>query len=86
MEEYLAKFKSTLMDRLATAIENDLQNDPDCVKGRKKTVQVGVVRDPVASFLDTNSINPTDSLPPPPGDFPRALHALDVPAGAPAHG
>lgn len=51
MEEYLAKFKSTLMDRLATAIENDLQNDPDCVKGRKKTVQVGVVRDPSRGIL-----------------------------------
>lgn len=40
-EEYLAKFKSLLIERLAAAIESDLQNDPDCVKGRKKTVQVG---------------------------------------------
>lgn len=39
----MAKFKSTLMTRLATAIEDDLQNDPDCVKGRKKTVQVSRV-------------------------------------------
>lgn len=39
-EDYLAKFKTTLMNHLHTTIDKNLQNDPDCVKGRKKTVQV----------------------------------------------
>lgn len=39
-EDYLAKFKTALTNRLQEAIEKNLQNDPDCLKGRKKTVQV----------------------------------------------
>lgn len=39
-EEYLCEFKSMLMTKLRNFIDNDLANDPDCIKGRKKTVQV----------------------------------------------
>lgn len=39
-DEYLAEFKSMLITQLRYAIDADLVNDPDCIKGRKKTVQV----------------------------------------------
>lgn len=86
VEEYLAKFKAVLTERLATAIDNHLQNDPDCVKGRKKTVQVS------SKFQLNLLLNITHvtcnlccsclSI----GDIPRALHTFDVPSGAPANG
>lgn len=80
MEEYLAKFKSTLIERLAAAIESDLQNDPDCAKGRKKTVQV---RKPLPLSYSALFCNPIYYYL---GNIPRTLHALDVPEGAPTHG
>lgn len=39
-DEYLTEFKSMLITKLRNAIDADLSNDPDCIKGRKKTVQV----------------------------------------------
>lgn len=39
-DEYLSEFKSMLITKLRNAIDVDLSNDPDCIKGRKKTVQV----------------------------------------------
>lgn len=43
-EEYLCEFKSMLMTKLRNFIDNDVANDPDCIKGRKKTVQVSETR------------------------------------------
>lgn len=37
---YLTEFKSMLTTKLRNAIDADISNDPDCTKGRKKTVQV----------------------------------------------
>lgn len=39
-DDYLTKFKSMLITKLRNAIDADISNDPDCTKGRKKTVQV----------------------------------------------
>lgn len=39
-EDYLSEFKSMLVTKMRTFIDKDLANDPDCIKGRKKTVQV----------------------------------------------
>lgn len=39
-DEYLSEFKSMLITKLRNAIDTDILNDPDCIKGRKKTVQV----------------------------------------------
>lgn len=41
-DEYLSEFKSMLITKLRNAIDADLSNDPDCIKGRKKTVQVSL--------------------------------------------
>ncbi|XP_055702272.1 protein qui-1 [Phlebotomus papatasi] len=38
-EDYLAVFKTTIIEKLRTTIDRSLINDPDCIKGRKKTVQ-----------------------------------------------
>lgn len=87
VEEYLAKFKSTLMERLQMAIDSDLQNDPDCVKGRKKTVQVR----PSLALCFLINISTIRNLSicagrPCLGNIPRAFNAFDVPAGAPTNG
>lgn len=39
-DDYLTEFKSMLFTKLRNAIDADISSDPDCVKGRKKTVQV----------------------------------------------
>lgn len=39
-DEYLSEFKSMLITKLRNAIDTDISNDPDCIKGRRKTVQV----------------------------------------------
>ncbi len=39
-EAYLGEFKSMLMAKMRNSIDKDLVNDPDVIKGRKKTVQV----------------------------------------------
>lgn len=39
-DDYLTEFKSMLITQLRNAIDADTCNDPDCTKGRKKTVQV----------------------------------------------
>lgn len=39
-DDYLTEFKSMLITALRNAIDADTANDPDCTKGRKKTVQV----------------------------------------------
>lgn len=39
-EAYLAEFKSMVMAKMKNSIDKDLVNDPDVIKGRKKTVQV----------------------------------------------
>ncbi|XP_059616881.1 protein qui-1 isoform X2 [Phlebotomus argentipes] len=38
-EDYLAVFKTTIVEKLRATIDRSLINDPDCIKGRKKTVQ-----------------------------------------------
>ncbi|XP_055320250.1 protein qui-1 isoform X3 [Sitodiplosis mosellana] len=38
-DEYLTEFKSMLFTALRNVIDADTANDPDCIKGRKKTVQ-----------------------------------------------
>ncbi|KAJ6644572.1 Protein qui-1 [Pseudolycoriella hygida] len=38
-EAYLAEFKSMVMAKMRNSIDKDLVNDPDVIKGRKKTVQ-----------------------------------------------
>lgn len=42
-DHYLTEFKSTILMKLRTAIDESITNDPDCIKGRKKTVQVSCV-------------------------------------------
>lgn len=42
-DDYLNEFKSMLITKLRNSIDADIANDPDCVKGRKKTVQVSHV-------------------------------------------
>lgn len=39
-DDYLSEFKSMVVMKLRNSIEKSLVNDPDCIKGRKKTVQV----------------------------------------------
>lgn len=39
-EAYLSKFKNKVTDKLRLLIEAHITNDPDVIKGRKKTVQV----------------------------------------------
>lgn len=39
-ETYLSKFKNKVFDKLRNLIEEHIANDPDVIKGRKKTVQV----------------------------------------------
>lgn len=39
-ESYLSKFKNKVTDKLRLLIEAHITNDPDVIKGRKKTVQV----------------------------------------------
>ena len=39
-DDYLGEFKSMVVMKLRNSIDRDLINDPDCIKGRKKTVQV----------------------------------------------
>lgn len=46
-EDYLSEFKSMLVTKMRTFIDKDLANDPDCIKGRKKTVQVRNINIPV---------------------------------------
>ncbi|XP_037926913.1 NACHT domain- and WD repeat-containing protein 1 isoform X3 [Hermetia illucens] len=38
-EIYLSKFKNKLLNKMSNSIEQSLTNDPDVIKGRKKTVQ-----------------------------------------------
>ncbi|XP_055387023.1 protein qui-1 isoform X2 [Condylostylus longicornis] len=38
-ESYLNKFKNKIFEKIKYAIEDHIQNDPDVIKGRKKTVQ-----------------------------------------------
>ncbi|XP_059226569.1 protein qui-1 isoform X2 [Stomoxys calcitrans] len=38
-ETYLSKFKNKVFDKLRNLIEEHITNDPDVIKGRKKTVQ-----------------------------------------------
>ncbi|KAI8128861.1 putative WD repeat-containing protein [Lucilia cuprina] len=38
-ETYLSKFKNKVFDKLRNLIEEHIANDPDVIKGRKKTVQ-----------------------------------------------
>ncbi|KAL9915704.1 protein qui-1 isoform 2-T16 [Glossina fuscipes fuscipes] len=38
-ESYLSKFKNKITDKLRNLIEEHIANDPDVIKGRKKTVQ-----------------------------------------------
>lgn len=42
-EAYLAEFKSMVMAKMRISIDKDLVNDPDVIKGRKKTVQVTII-------------------------------------------
>lgn len=42
-DHYLTEFKSTILLKLRTAIDESITNDPDCIKGRKKTIQVSYV-------------------------------------------
>lgn len=42
-EDYLTEFKSMLLTKLRISIDADISNDPDCIKGRKKTVQVRMI-------------------------------------------
>ncbi|XP_041450211.1 uncharacterized protein LOC111078619 isoform X3 [Drosophila obscura] len=42
-ESYLSKFKNKVTDKLRLLIEAHITNDPDVIKGRKKTVQVQTV-------------------------------------------
>lgn len=39
-EIYLSEFKSMVLAKMRISIDKDLVNDPDVIKGRKKTVQV----------------------------------------------
>lgn len=39
-DDYLGEFKSMVVMKMRNSIDRDLVNDPDCIKGRKKTVQV----------------------------------------------
>jgi len=41
-ESYLSKFKNKVTDKLRLLIEAHITNDPDVIKGRKKTVQVSL--------------------------------------------
>lgn len=43
-DNYLTEFKSMLITILRSAIDADIENDPDCTKGRKKTVQVSWIK------------------------------------------
>lgn len=43
-DDYLTEFKSMLITALRNVIDADTANDPDCIKGRKKTVQVSEFR------------------------------------------
>ncbi|XP_055839533.1 protein qui-1 isoform X2 [Episyrphus balteatus] len=38
-ESYLSKFKNKIFDKMRNLIEEHISNDPDVIKGRKKTVQ-----------------------------------------------
>lgn len=38
----MSKFKNKVTDKLRLLIEAHITNDPDVIKGRKKTVQVSV--------------------------------------------
>lgn len=50
-DEYLTEFKSMLLTQLRNAIDTDITNDPDCTKGRKKTVQVSDFQWTTLTFL-----------------------------------
>lgn len=39
-DDYLGEFKSMVVTKMRNSIDRSLVNDPDCIKGRKKTVQV----------------------------------------------
>lgn len=41
-DDYLGEFKSMVVNKMRNSIDRSLINDPDCIKGRKKTVQVCV--------------------------------------------
>jgi len=47
-EAYLSKFKNKVTDKLRLLIEAHITNDPDVIKGRKKTVQVSKTKNKVA--------------------------------------
>lgn len=52
-EDYLSEFKSMMVMKLRESIDRDLINDSDCIKGRKKTVQVTNNYLPSTYYLDT---------------------------------
>lgn len=56
-DEYLSEFKSMLITKLRNAIDVDLSNDPDCIKGRKKTVQVSFCLIFLSPMKNSNSKN-----------------------------
>lgn len=56
-EDYLSEFKSILISKLRDAIDADLKNDPDCIKGRKKTVQVSELKDEYLFCIQTEKKN-----------------------------
>lgn len=41
-ETYLSRFKNKITDKIRNLIDTNIANDPDIIKGRKKTVQVRV--------------------------------------------
>lgn len=41
-ENYLMKFKNKIFDKIRNQIQEHISNDPDVIKGRKKTVQVSL--------------------------------------------
>lgn len=39
-ETYLSRFKNKITEKIRNLIDKNIANDPDVIKGRKKTVQV----------------------------------------------
>lgn len=50
-EAYLSEFKSMVMAKMRNSIDKDLVNDPDIIKGRKKTVQVNSLSLPFKMYF-----------------------------------
>lgn len=53
-DNYLTQFKSTLITTLRNTIDAAIEKDPDCMKGRKKTVQVSDGLHMIQSIESTN--------------------------------